>query len=310
MAEPIPQPQTQRPLKTWKEIAEHLGVSVRTAQLWEKERGLPVRRIEGVKGQVRASPEDLESWWQSQQRPAQPSVSAPEGASASTPNAVPALLESSGIEAPKDQRALQVEMLHLVVCCLLYSSLFVLDLFLEVAYRFNDFSHQVFVAAPLLAAWISLTAALGLWLGGRMTLRGIRGGFAALLASFVCSALIAFGAITLVLPAEPITILHTAPQTAQAAFLKNVVLYFLPLVTVVWIIPFHFVNGLRRQILSGKSSQVQMLLDGRVWARLFSPKIRAVFPAAGLGRRRRRVPARQKCNRAAALWTSRSFAAR
>jgi hypothetical protein len=164
---------------------------------------------------------------------------------------------------PKDQTAVQVEIRHLAVCCLLYSSLFVLDLFLEVAYRFNDFRHQLFVAAPLLAGWISLTAALGLWLGGRMTLSGIRGGFAALLGSFVCSALIAFVAIMFVLPTEPITILRTAPQTAQAAFLKNVLLYFLPLVIVVWLIPFHFVTSLRRQILSGKSSQVQMLLDGR-----------------------------------------------
>ncbi len=38
----------------WKEIAANLGVSVRTAQNSEKERGLPVRRAFGTKAPVSA----------------------------------------------------------------------------------------------------------------------------------------------------------------------------------------------------------------------------------------------------------------
>ena len=34
-------------LTSWKEIANHLQVTVRTAQLWEKQRDLPVRRVPG-----------------------------------------------------------------------------------------------------------------------------------------------------------------------------------------------------------------------------------------------------------------------
>src|SRR5688572_14875999 len=49
-------------LKSWKEIAAYLGVTVRTAQKWEHERDLPVRRLPGKRGLVSATLEDLESW--------------------------------------------------------------------------------------------------------------------------------------------------------------------------------------------------------------------------------------------------------
>jgi hypothetical protein len=94
-----------------------------------------------------------------------------------------------------------------------------------------------------------------------MTMGGVRGGFAALFGTFIFSALIALGAVALILPAEPITILRTVPQTAQAAFLKNIALYFLPLIALAWLIPFHCVSYLRRQIILGKTGNVQTLLD-------------------------------------------------
>lgn len=49
-------------LCSWKEIAAYLGVSVKTAQVWEASRGLPVRRLPGPRGQVRALVSDLEEW--------------------------------------------------------------------------------------------------------------------------------------------------------------------------------------------------------------------------------------------------------
>ena len=53
--------QAPKELTSWKEIGEFLGVSARTAQKWELERGLPVRRLPGLKGRVSADPVELEA---------------------------------------------------------------------------------------------------------------------------------------------------------------------------------------------------------------------------------------------------------
>ena len=56
-----------QPMTSWKEIAAFLGRSVRTAQRWEMELALPVRRPQlGEKNVVIAIREDLEDWVVSQ----------------------------------------------------------------------------------------------------------------------------------------------------------------------------------------------------------------------------------------------------
>lgn len=60
-------------LDSWKEIAEYLGRDVRTVIRWEKERGLPVRRVPGEKGhRVFAFREEIDSWLQGDARPTKP----------------------------------------------------------------------------------------------------------------------------------------------------------------------------------------------------------------------------------------------
>jgi DNA-binding transcriptional MerR regulator len=50
-------------LNSWKEIAAHLGLGVRTVQRYEQEFGLPVRRLDGKHhSSVRAYPKELNSW--------------------------------------------------------------------------------------------------------------------------------------------------------------------------------------------------------------------------------------------------------
>ena len=54
-----------RVLNSWKEIATFLRVSVRTAHMWEAERGLPVKRLPGRRGMVWADVAELDAWRES-----------------------------------------------------------------------------------------------------------------------------------------------------------------------------------------------------------------------------------------------------
>lgn len=55
-------PSGSRALRSWKEIAAYFGVSVRTVQNWEAERGLPLHRLPGAKGRVWADAAELDEW--------------------------------------------------------------------------------------------------------------------------------------------------------------------------------------------------------------------------------------------------------
>lgn len=52
----------RRELAGWKEIADYLRMNVRTAQKWEAEKGLPVRRYPGEKGRVYAYADEIDAW--------------------------------------------------------------------------------------------------------------------------------------------------------------------------------------------------------------------------------------------------------
>lgn len=55
-------------LDSWKEIAAYLKRGVRTAQRWEREEGLPVRRLQhDTLGSVYAFRAELDKWWSSRQ---------------------------------------------------------------------------------------------------------------------------------------------------------------------------------------------------------------------------------------------------
>jgi len=54
--------ETGRELASWKQIAAHLGVNVRTAQKWERERNLPVTRLPGGHGRVSTTTAALDRW--------------------------------------------------------------------------------------------------------------------------------------------------------------------------------------------------------------------------------------------------------
>ena len=57
-------------LTSWKEVAHHLGRSVRTVQRWEAQFGLPVQRPDGHQtGIIHASTAELDEWLATQWSP-------------------------------------------------------------------------------------------------------------------------------------------------------------------------------------------------------------------------------------------------
>ena len=65
------------PLQGWKEIANTLGVTVRTAQRWERDAGLPVKRLRNLeRSQVLATASDIDAWRAGNAEPASPNLAA------------------------------------------------------------------------------------------------------------------------------------------------------------------------------------------------------------------------------------------
>src|SRR5215470_843356 len=58
----VPERRAHTVLNTWQDVASYLGVSVRTAQTWEKTLGLPICRMPGPRGRIVADPAELDRW--------------------------------------------------------------------------------------------------------------------------------------------------------------------------------------------------------------------------------------------------------
>lgn len=75
-------------LDSWKEIAAHLRRTVRTAQRWERECGLPVHRHTHAKGHsIYAFTDELDVWW-SNERVAGAEPEAAQSVSTAAPSTV------------------------------------------------------------------------------------------------------------------------------------------------------------------------------------------------------------------------------
>ncbi len=84
-------------LHGWKDIAAFLHVSVRTAQRWERESGLPVRRIQARRGHSAFAAEaDLRAWLEA----APPRERSPRPPSASRARPAPVRSPGTGPVAP------------------------------------------------------------------------------------------------------------------------------------------------------------------------------------------------------------------
>lgn len=150
---------------------------------------------------------------------------------------------------------------HLLGGCTVYSLAYVCILLLEVAYGSEQFWRQALLLSPLVFSWIFLTSAGALIADSKLTLNQGANALPLLILSFIASGLILYGMLSFFLPQIPITQATFQTQTAQAAYLKNMAIYFLPLVIVFLGIPFHLVASLEREIAINNSAKVRNLLS-------------------------------------------------
>ena len=108
-------------LNSWKEIAAHLSVSVRTVQRWERTENLPARRHNhAAAGSVFAYASELDAWWNSRSRLHEPARESPPASSiavlpfANLNRDEPNDIFSDGLTEELINALTQVEGLHVV----------------------------------------------------------------------------------------------------------------------------------------------------------------------------------------------------
>jgi hypothetical protein len=249
-------PEQRRKLQTWQEIADYLGQGVRATQNQEKTAGLPVHRLAGLaRGRVWAYTDELDAW---QSKPASVQTTSP---------AVVGISNGAGGPIPITP-ATQLSPLggHWRIAFLasgLYALLYGQAIVLELAYRFEFLGRKALVIASLVFGWVFATFLSGLVAGLRRTADGRTGGLAISASISFASVVVLQLALLRALPSAGITEqTGRQPWPPHAAYLKNVVLYFLPLATFYILLPFHLVLALQRELRANEHDRVLALLTG------------------------------------------------
>lgn len=245
----------RRILQTWQEIASYLGFSVRAAQNYERDAGLPVHRPAGQKrGRVWAYADELDAW------KSESALDQGNNDSAVPPAANKVFVNSNSTGSSKPW--LPEHWRYASLISALYAVLYTATLFLEVAYRFDLFGKRVLIAAPAVFCWIMAGAIAALAVSRRQVITGKRYGILAPAMVILGSAALLQCMLLWVLPASPVTDEDRQPWPARTAYLKDVTFYFLPLAFVYMLVPFHFVLALERELSANRHGPVLALLGG------------------------------------------------
>lgn len=135
------------------------------------------------------------------------------------------------------------------ISALFYGSLFALGLLLEIAYQFDRYGvTAVKILLPLMF-WNSAIMFAALSFAEKTLLENKRTAFLSGVSLLIGGAVVSCMAMAFFLPFEAITAARFQTQPAFAAFLKNVLIYFLPLGVFCVFTPFFLVRHSYKQIL-------------------------------------------------------------
>jgi len=239
-------------LTGWKAVAAHLRVSVRSAQEFEKKRGLPIHRGAGTKAPVFAYVRELENWKLGSDpcpRPcSKPLV--PESA-----DDAKACQDDGAISKPRFGDHFPFVLTSSFIASAMVAS----SVVMELAFRYDEFRKVINLVTPLV--WLGTIATLASVLAS-ISVRFRRGeSYPLPLALFLLGIANAIGYLGVrpFMPDVQVTLASFQTWTAQAAYLKSVV--YCTIFTYFFLfIPFHSVEALELEVRRGRGFDIYLLL--------------------------------------------------
>jgi hypothetical protein len=152
---------------------------------------------------------------------------------------------------------------HVLFASSAYGLMYSITLLLEIAYRWDRYGRTGLELSPAVFFWIASTSIIALNLSGKTSRSGNRTSLAASIILFLGAAALISITLLRFLPGIPVTEATFQSSTAQAAYLKNVFFYYLPLAIVFLVIPFHLVLRLHEDMRAGNHRQVRDFLSRR-----------------------------------------------
>lgn len=152
---------------------------------------------------------------------------------------------------------------YVVIWCCLYTSLYVISVFLEVAYKFDTLGSKVIKGTPLAFIWILFTSITGAGVDWKLTSQGKRNGEVFAFLIFLAASIILSGWLSWsdTLPPLPVTESNVSTYPALAAHWKNSA-YFIIVATAYFILPFHFQAATQRALRTPNSNlELNLLLN-------------------------------------------------
>lgn len=145
--------------------------------------------------------------------------------------------------------------------CAVYAALYVVNLFVEIAYQFNQYGATAIKLAPAVFCWMFITSILGLALDWKLATRRKALGLALSILIFIIAAGGLYFALGSFLPPFPITESDVQSYTAQGAYAKDV-FYSLILGIFYLSIPFHFIVFMQKELKERRYKFALELLIG------------------------------------------------
>ena len=145
----------------------------------------------------------------------------------------------------------------------LYALLCAEAVILEVAYQFGRYGAKALLGAAAVFCCVAAAFFSAAAVDWRRTTQNKDGGLLLCMTVVYGSMALLQLALWRVLPTAAITEqISRQSWSAQSAYLKNVVMYFLPLATFYVLLPFHFVLALQRELAAKRYGSVLALLTG------------------------------------------------